>query len=76
MAATAPDLAFSLKAGQRGANAPLMALSLHQKETFFQEHLHSTPTPADPSDSSLDHVTREAGIISDLPQPLEWEANE
>ena len=37
MAATAPDIMFSLKAEQRGTNAPLVALSFHQ-EKFFPEN--------------------------------------
>lgn len=58
MAATAPDVMFSLKAGQRGTNAPLMALSFHQKEKFFPEHPHSTPAATNFSYISLDHMTR------------------
>ena len=75
MAAAAPDVMFSLKAGRRGTNAPLVALSIHQKEKFFPKHPHSTPAATNFCYISLDHLTKEAGVISDLPRPLQWEAS-
>lgn len=84
MAATAPPSWSHSKQDREGqggpVNAPPMTL-LSSEGKAFPEAPPGTPPPQHTSLPShwqeLDHMTppaaREAGSISDLPQPLEWE---